>query len=202
METSDFDLEIAINEIEASGLSDPGNYDEKAEAARRSDAMFIGYYAENGPTFDPDGEYLCKTCKFRLEGNEANCVPVEGPIDLNTGSCMVYMIGPASDKSEELKKKLTQIQSQYTERPNKKAYGCTRCEYGAKAKSEDSAGRSLWCSFWGMHVMKPSCCMMNEGDDDILAPASNLDAAIDELLEESERIKRNEIVPHGITQST
>src|SRR6478609_7507050 len=123
---------IAIHEIKAaSDFNDTGKYDEKKEASRRSDAMFIGYYAENGPTYDPDGKYLCGTCKFRVGTNK--CATVEGKISFTTGSCRQWYIGPASKDSDIQKNRSSQEEVLYTERPNVKAFGCSRCEYGAKA---------------------------------------------------------------------
>lgn len=146
---------------------DTGDYDSDEEDEIREQISLWGDYAEDGPTFDPEGEYLCGTCDLRSDDDK--CTHVVSPINFETGSCRIYEIGdPTGD--EPLPQKLTQIEAAYTERPNVKAYGCSRCMYGKEAKEADDGGRTYWCGFWGCHVLDLACCFKNAGDDDVLAP--------------------------------
>lgn len=146
---------------------DTGDYDEDEEADVREEITLFADYAEDGPTFDSEGKYLCGTCKLR--SGEDLCTHVVSPISFETGSCRIYINGDSED-SEPLPQKLTQIESAYTERPNVKGFGCSRCMFGAEAKEEDEDGRTYWCAFWGLRVQELACCFKNTGDDDVYAP--------------------------------
>lgn len=146
---------------------DTGEYDEDKENDIREEITIWGDYAEDGPTFDPDGKYLCATCGMR--SGEDGCTTVVSPISFDTGSCRIYMRGDA-EEHEVIPQKLTQIEAAYTERPNVKGFGCSRCMYGGEAKEVDSDGRKGWCTFWGCHVEPLACCFKNQGDDDVFAP--------------------------------
>lgn len=147
---------------------DTGQYDEEHEDHLRSELEVWADYAEDGPTFDPEGKYLCGTCDMRM--GEDNCMRVVSPIDFETGGCRIYVHGEEPEEGEAMPQKLTQIEAAYTERPEVKGFGCGRCMYGGEAKQEDSDGRKGWCSFWGCHVQTLACCFKNTGDDDVLAP--------------------------------
>lgn len=152
--------------LKAELYQDNGVYDETAEAGIRANITLWGDYAEGGPTYDPNGDYLCGSCAMRAD--KQYCTHVVGPINFGTGSCRIYEIGPSS--GTPLPQKLTQIEVAYTERPTVRGFGCKRCEFGDTALVPDSIGRKLWCSFWGCHVMENACCFKNTGDDDVFAP--------------------------------
>lgn len=165
-------LKQAIKDLCASAdadlppIADTGKYDETKEVAVRDFATTIGFYAESGPLFDPDGKYRCGECCFR-DGTTA-CDIVSGKISMTIGSCMCWRIGePVSLKVQE---KLTQIESMYSERPKTKQFGCAKCEYGGEAKKADSAGRPSWCTYWGMHIVPLACCFREDGKDLVEAP--------------------------------
>lgn len=149
---------------------DNGEYDEKEEDILREELVLWGNYAEEGPTFDPKGKYLCGSCSMR--SGKDDCTRVVSPISLTTGSCRIYTRGPADD-AEPMPVKLTQVEAAYTERPHVKGFGCVRCMYGGEAKEEDSEGRKSWCTFWGIHVIATACCFKNTGDDDVFAPVKS-----------------------------
>jgi hypothetical protein len=147
-------------------IEDTGEYNELKEKAVRSLAEQLGYYAEHGTLFDPEGKYLCADCCLRQE--PASCSHVSGKISMQTGSCMIWVIGdpinlPAGQK-------LTQIESNYAERPKSKGFGCVRCGWYKQAKSADGEGRPGWCSWWGMHVVPFACCIAESGDDLVAHP--------------------------------
>lgn len=146
---------------------DTGEYDEEHENHLREELKLWADYAEDGPTFDPDGKYLCESCDMRKASDQ--CIRVEGPIKFEEGGCRIFVFGEEPETGD-MPQKLTQIQAMYSERPQTKGFGCSRCEYSAKAKKEDSAGRESWCGFWGLHVISNSCCMMNDAKDDVFAP--------------------------------
>ena len=176
---------------------DTGEYDEDAEEELRQELVIWGDYAEDGPSFDQEGKYLCGSCQMR--SNETFCTRVVSPISFETGSCRIFIIGDEGG-GEPMPQKLTQIQAAYTERPEVKGFGCTRCEYGGEAKEEDSEGRKGWCSFWGCHVEPLACCFMNTGDDDVFAPISGdkdktsektvLDIELEKLVKQVSRAKK------------
>ena len=148
--------------------SDTGKYDYDREQHVRNELSIWVAYAEDGPSFDPDGNYLCGTCDMRSEPHA--CTHVSRRISMDHGSCRLYIHGPELEGKPPLPQKLTQIDAQYGERPKSKGFGCQRCEYGAEAKKPDKDGRPSWCSFWGVHVQPKSCCAMNEGPDSVNAP--------------------------------
>lgn len=203
-EMFDLDIGAAAEELlaqakvkQSESYKDEGTYNEDEEATRRSRAMFLGYYAENGPTYDPSGKYLCGSCEHRCDaGDHTDCILVVGPISNTTGSCRLYEIGGAANHEDEMPIKYSQSEAVYTERPTVKGFGCSRCEYGDKAEKLDGAGRKLWCSFWGMHVLPTSCCERNAGKDDHIAPnkkqnssSDDVDASFSELQEISQQTK-------------
>lgn len=169
------DLEAGIKELIAAEeakqnprkpIADPGKYDEAKEAAIRDMAAKLGYYAENGPLFDPEGNYRCVDCCLRQEPK--SCTHVSGKIDMQTGSCMIWMIG--GQINQPVGQKLTQIESNYAERPQAKGFGCHRCGWYAKAKKPDAKGRPGWCGWWGAHVIPLACCFAESGKDLKVAP--------------------------------
>lgn len=136
-------------------------------------------YAEDGPSFDPKGKYLCGTCAVRIDNGKRNgneCAPMTGVISLEAGSCRMYIHGPDKEETKPYKHRLTQIEAQYGERPETKAFGCARCEYGVKVDNPDKDGRTMQCKYFNMvHVEPLACCSMNEGDDSIEAPGDKKD---------------------------
>src|SRR5271157_81591 len=147
---------------------DTGKYDDEHEDHLRSELAVWADYAEDGPTFDPEGKYLCNSCDMR--SGEEECTRVVSPISFDTGGCRLYTYGEEPEEGDSMPQKLTQIEAAYTERPKVKGFGCSRCIYGGEAKEEDSAGRKGWCGFWGLHVEPLACCFKNTGDDDVFAP--------------------------------
>lgn len=150
--------------------ADPGpkGYDPGHEDEVRSLMELTSFYDEAGPRSDPEGKYLCGSCQLR-KGDDA-CLFVSGAINRETGSCNIFICGNALPVSYELKEKYTQIEAGYAERPKEKGFGCSRCEYGAKAKAPDNDGRPSWCIEWGVHVEPSACCGRHDGDDMVLAP--------------------------------
>lgn len=146
---------------------DTGEYDTAQEDEVRAAMELWADYAEDGPTFDLDGKYLCGTCNMRL--GDDGCSRVVTPISFEIGSCRIYTIGESKDETP-MPQKFTQIEVAYTERPKVKGYGCGRCEFGGEAKEADDDGRKGWCKFFGVHVEPLACCFKNTGDDDVLAP--------------------------------
>jgi len=147
-------------------VADTGKYDELHEKAVRDIAEKIGYYAEAGPLFDPEGKYLCDDCCLREEPKA--CSHVSGVISMEIGSCMMWMIGDAIHLP--VGQKLTQIEANYAERTKSKAFGCSRCGWYSKAKKSDSEGRPAWCAWWGIHVTPFACCIAESGPDLKTAP--------------------------------
>jgi len=147
-------------------IPDTGEYDELKEKAIRSMAEQLGYYAEKGPLFDPDGKYLCDDCCMRQEPQA--CTHVSGKISMQTGSCMIWMRGEPIHQA--VGQKLTQIEANYATRPQVKGFGCRRCGWYAKAKKPDIDGRPGWCSWWGMHAVPLACCFAESGKDLKVAP--------------------------------
>ena len=143
--------------------TDTGHYDEQEEDHVRTELVFWANYAEYGPTFDPEGDYLCGSCDMRL--NADDCMRVEGTISFKTGSCRIYTKGDPENE-DPMPTKLTQIEVAYSERPTVMGFGCSRCEYGIQAKAKDGVGRPLWCSLWGIHVQPKACCFKNTNSDD------------------------------------
>ncbi len=162
------DLAQAIKDLCGSvqKSADSGECDELKEAAIRDFATSIGFYAEKGPLFAPNGKYLCGACCFR-DGQKA-CDLVSGKISMTIGSCMMWRIGePVGLK---VKQKLSQIEAGYAERPKTKQFGCSKCEYGGKAKKPDSHGRPSFCDYWKMHIVPLACCFQEKGPDSKDAP--------------------------------
>ena len=135
---------------------DTGKYKEKREQHVRNELAIWVAYAENGPSYDPDGVYKCGTCDMRSEPDK--CTHVEGKICMDDGSCRLYIHGPELEGKPPLKHKLTQIQAQYSENPG--GFGCHKCEYQTEAKQVDGSDRHGWCTFWGVHVQLNACCSM------------------------------------------
>jgi hypothetical protein len=170
------DIQAGIQELIASvngasgnprkPIPDTGDYDELHEKAVRDLATRIGYYAEHGPLFDPEGKYLCDDCCLRDEPKA--CTHVSGKISMDTGSCMLYTIG--SPINLPVGQKLTQIEANYAERPKAKGFGCSRCGWYKQAKKADKDGRPAWCGWWGMHVIPFACCFAEGGPDMKVAP--------------------------------
>ena len=152
---------------------DPGSdaYNENREDSVRKLMEEMAFYAENGPTWDPDGKYLCGSCYYRKVmdwGATPYCYIVEGGINLETGSCQFYRYGtPDSEWNPiPMKTQYTKEVAQYSERPEVKGFGCfPRCEYGGKAKAPDKDGRDIWCAQFGVHVREKACCAFEDGKD-------------------------------------
>jgi hypothetical protein len=167
-----FDIDDAINALFAGKkedhYEDPGEegYDSLHENQVRVMMELAAFYDETGPRSDPDGKYLCGSCSQR-QGKNA-CLFVEGDISFTTGSCNIYTHGDPLDESYELKEKLTQLEVGYALRPKEKAFGCSRCEYGAEAQAPDTEDRPSWCAEWGVHILPTACCMRHKGDDMII----------------------------------
>jgi hypothetical protein len=142
-------------------IEDTGDYDATKEKAIRDIATRIGAYAEAGPTFDPEGNYLCGDCALREE--PSTCTHVSGKIDMRVGGCFIWIIG--DEIHQPIGEKLTQIEAMYCTRPKAKGFGCHRCSWGAEAKKADSDGRPSWCGFWGFHVKPFACCFAETGPD-------------------------------------
>lgn len=163
-----------IADIEA-GLDkkDPGpdEYDTKRENAKRELMQQMAFYAEDGPTWDPEGKYLCGTCYYRELmdwGNTPACYIVEGKISMETGSCMFYRHGNPDSEWNPLPvlHRYTPSEALYAERPKVKGFGCyPRCEYGSVAEGQDKDGREIWCGQFGVHVRAKACCAFEDGKD-------------------------------------
>jgi len=143
----------------------------------------IAFYAEEGKSFDPDGKYLCNSCYYRERmdwGDTPACYIVEGKISMEDGSCDRYIHGTPDAEWNPLPMlhKYSQAQAGYAERPKEKGFGCSRCEYGAKAKKPDSKGRESWCNMFGVHVRPEACCSSHDGKD-MLVPPKNMAAAVE-----------------------
>ncbi len=146
-------------------------FDPEHETGVRDMITELAYYAEDGPTYDPSGCYLCGTCSMRIM--PGGCTHVTGLISMDTGGCQVYMIGPSIGVEHSLPEKMSQREINYGERPAARGFGCyPRCEYGEMALDSNSRqdGRTTWCRFWGTHVKPLACCFMHDGPDLIDAP--------------------------------
>jgi hypothetical protein len=150
-------------------IADMGDYDELHEKAVRSLAQQLAYYAESGPLFDPEGKYLCGDCALRKEPSA--CTHVTGTISMTDGSCMIWISGEPINQA--VGQKLTQIESNYAERPQDKGFGCSRCGWHGEAKKADSDGRPSWCGMWGIHVVPLACCLWESGPDLQVAPGDD-----------------------------
>jgi broad specificity phosphatase PhoE len=146
-------------------VHDTGEYDEAQEAVVRKLAADMSQYAEDGPQFDPKGDYLCGGCS-QMDLPSSCGVVASDKINPDTMSCRYWV---KDIPLVQLDTKFTPRESGLTERPNVKGFGCKRCEYGSEAVKPDSAGRPAWCSWWGMHVLLNACCAKNEGSDDVTA---------------------------------
>lgn len=175
------EVPIQIQSSHEQPFPDTGEYDEAREKHVRTEIGKWAAYAERGTAFDPTGKYLCGTCHERLEPD--SCMWVSGKIDMDCGSCRLYVHGPDQQATKRAPQQLTQIESQYAERPETHGFGCSRCEYGSEAKKSDSGGRKSWCSFWGLHVIPNACCAMEDGEDMIDAPGEEKDIRANYKLE-------------------
>lgn len=130
-----------------------GNYDAKHEDMVREMITAHADYAEDGPTFDPDGDYLCGTCSMRKEPHA--CTVVAGRIDMEEMGCRRWEGGEPmptemGEKSDPRTVALSKVASG--------GFGCHRCRFASKADSADKEGRTLWCGDWGCHVLPMACC--------------------------------------------
>lgn len=141
-------------------VRDAGSYDSYEEIKIRKAIGLAVAYAESGYAFDPGGRYLCRKCSFF--GEPRSCRAVAGRIAGDTGSCRLWT--RAKDPQPPAKR-LDQARAEYGERPEAKGFGCSRCEYAAKAKARDDEGRNLWCGLWGLHVIPDACCAEEDGPD-------------------------------------
>lgn len=169
-------LKEALEDILASyGNDDPGpeKYGTKRENEKRELMKQLAFYAEEGPTWDPEGKYLCGTCYYRQTmdwGDTPYCYILGGDdkISLETGSCQFYRYGnPDSEWNPiPMEMKYTKEEANYAERPKEKGFGCyPRCEYGKVAEGKDSDGREIWCGQFGVHVRPKACCSFENGSD-------------------------------------
>lgn len=136
----------------------PGRYNPKKEAHMRDMITMHASYSESGPTFDPEGTYLCGACNMRVLPDRCTVVG-DVPISMTTGGCRRWHKGAPT--GEELPKKSTPDAVEYGEREG--GFGCVRCEYGVKAAVPDGA-RTTWCGFWGLRVKPNACCEENDGN--------------------------------------
>ena len=176
---ADLDIDAALGELSAAKvngrIAQPDGvlrkFDEKREARIRKNMELMAHYAESGPTFDPDGNYLCGTCYYRQVMDWATlpaCYTVSGKISMETGSCAQYVIGNPDSEWNPLPvaERYTQIEAMYGERPEAKGFGCApRCGWGEPAREKDSEGRTTWCTFFGTRVMDKACCDREGGPD-------------------------------------
>src|SRR6266403_2386725 len=154
-------------------IPDPGpdDYNTKRENQKRELMQTLAFYAEEGPTWDPEGKYLCGSCYYRQLmdwGDTPACYVVEGKISMEAGSCQFYRYGNPDSEWNPLpmKKKYTQEEANYAERPKVKGFGCfPRCEYGKVAEGKDRDGREIWCGQFGVHVRPKACCAFEDGSD-------------------------------------
>jgi hypothetical protein len=150
---------------------DTGEYDEKKEDRIREAMQNLAHYAEFGPTFDPEGKYLCGSCYYRMVMDWATldrCYLVIGETRMEDGGCAIYQIGNPDSEYNPLPilKQYSQAEAMYAERPEAKGFGCSRCEYNPQeAKKPDSKGRKGWCQFFGVHVEPLACCDREDGPD-------------------------------------
>lgn len=148
----------------------------------------LAYYAESGDTFDPEGNYLCGTCRLRVAPKEGEdrgkCLWVnEGKsgISMGSGSCDMYKHGLVAFGPEmALEHKFSQVDAGYAERPKEHGFGCKRCEYAESAK-KDADGRELVCKNFETdgvrpHIQPKACCMAHDGYDMVLAPGEKQDS--------------------------
>lgn len=173
----DFNLEEALGELKASTalgkIKDPGpeKYDTRRENEKRELMQQMAFYAEEGPTWDPEGKYLCGSCYFRALmdwGDTPYCYIVEGKVSMEDGSCQFYRYGNPDSEWNPLPmgKKYTKEEANYAERPKVKGFGCyPRCEYASPAEGKDKDGREFWCGQFGVHVRAKACCAFEDGKD-------------------------------------
>jgi hypothetical protein len=158
-------------------ITDPGpsGYDfAKEDQTRQLMKEAAEYDEQGGPTFDPDGDYLCGTCLFRMlldSGVSNACWIVQGPISMDTGSCRKYKRGTPEPEKSPLKmaEKYSQVDAGYAERPEAKGFGCfPRCGHASIAEGQDRDGRPTWCGQFGVHVQPKACCFFEGGKDLVL----------------------------------
>lgn len=168
-------LNEAVKELSAVGIhkgpeqSDPGpdKYNTRRENEKRELMQQCAFYAESGPTFDPEGKYLCGTCYYRQLmdwGDTPHCYIVDGHISMEAGSCNLYRHGNPDSEWNPLPThhRFSKEQAGYAESP-RKGFGCfPRCEYAAQAEGQDTDGREFWCKNWGVHVRAKACCAFEE----------------------------------------
>lgn len=151
--------------------ADPGpdGYDREREELVRKFMTATAHYAEDGPTYDPEGEYLCGACLVREKTD--SCATVSGKISMTDGSCADWYKGDPAEPLVTIATKYTQREAGYGERPDEKGFGCwPRCGHAKEAKAPDADGRPTWCGLWAVHVQEKACCDRESGDDYIDAP--------------------------------
>ena len=149
--------------------SDPGpdKYNPGREDSKRKLMAQCAFYDEDGPTFDPEGKYLCGTCYYRQLmdwGDTPACYIVDGKISMETGTCFFYRNGNPDSEWNPLPShhRYSKEEAGYAESP-KKGFGCyPRCEYADPAEGKDRDGREFWCRNWGVHVRAKACCAFEE----------------------------------------
>jgi hypothetical protein len=162
--------DIPARDSDTGLVLEPEVYDEAQEEKRRMHAHAMAHYAEDTESFDPTGKYLCGGEKgdgvdgcnqYRPASHQ--CLSVAGRIDGDCGSCQWWeQYKPDHADLQMGPEKFTKGAALYAERePGGTGWGCARCEYGMKAREEDSAGRRIFCGIWGARVRAVACCGRN-----------------------------------------
>jgi len=163
----------AYKAVDVGDIKDPGpdKYNFDSEEEKRKLMAEMAFYAESGPTFDPDGEYLCSSCLYRMvmDWDTLNaCYIVSGETKMDVGTCMFYRRGTPDSESNPLPMgiKYSQAEAGYSERPKAKGFGCyPRCGHASVAEGQDKDGRPTWCGQFGVHVQPKACCYFEGGSD-------------------------------------
>lgn len=134
---------------------------EIVENHNRMRAAEHGHYADpwtgNTRTFDPVGNYNCGACNM-AEGAQCVLIDLDGPIDLQAGSCEHWENTCAGDPELILKR----LSASYGVARNGEGFGCHRCSMQEPRKAPDSRDRTLYCRFWDTAVLDTACCAYND----------------------------------------
>jgi hypothetical protein len=162
-----------VEAAKGEGIKDPGpdkyNFDD--EDRKRKLMALMAFYDEDGPTFDPEGKYLCGSCYYRqlMDSGDVNaCHIVDGETKMDIGTCMFYRFGNPDPEWNPLPmaQKFTRAEAGYSERPQAKGFGCfPRCGHADVAEGPDKDGRGIWCDQFGVHVVPKACCYFEGGKD-------------------------------------
>lgn len=164
---------VPVHFLEAKSKStQPKIYNPKQEDSIRRLMEETENYAESGPTFDPEGRYLCGSCIYRSDDSDrTDCAVLDEHVSNIHGSCHQYYRGSALGKKLDFFPKGTYEETGYGERPKSKGFGCARCGMAEKANKTDSKGRTLWCNGFHCHVQSRACCRQESGPD-LITPGS------------------------------